>query len=121
MCQVLLYYINFWDDDYDGTVDPKTWLRRKYSEPYIYRGFCEHFMPAQNIAREFNASNKEITVMPSFEEFLSSDSEPKVMKLADATLDEFHRSLEGRITELLERLPVGNVISINIHNLTVIK
>ncbi|MCI7498088.1 MAG: hypothetical protein SOT68_00745 [Oscillospiraceae bacterium] len=103
---------HFWDDDYDGTVDPKTWLRRKYSEPYIYRGFCEHYMPAQNMAREFIANNKEITVMPSFEEFLSSDAEPKVMKLADATLDEFHRSLEGRITELLERLPVGNVISI---------
>lgn len=102
---------HFWDDDYDGTIDPKAWFRGKYTAPYIYRGFCEHFMSAQNMARHFIASSKEITVMPSFEEFLSSDAKPKVMKLVDATLDEVHRSLEGSMTELLERLPVGNVIS----------
>lgn len=104
---------HFWDDDYDGTIDPKAWFRKKYTAPYFYKGLCEHFMSAQNMAMHFIESNKEITVMPSFEDFLSSDAKPKVMPLAGATLDEVQRSLEGSITELLERLPVGNVISVN--------
>ena len=30
----------YWDDDYDGSVSPKTWFKRKYIGPYYYGGSC---------------------------------------------------------------------------------
>ena len=63
------YAVN-WDDDYDESVSVKTWLRRKYTGPYRYRGRSEHFMEARTAVSEFCDDNRMMRVSPSFAEWM---------------------------------------------------
>ena len=110
----------YWDDDYDESVSPKTWLRRKYTGIYQYHGISEHFMEAKNAVNEFIKGNKTLQVSPSFAEWMgSSETErkcpkttPRVKKIEDVTCDEMRQYFaeEGGLDELLERLKVTEVL-----------
>lgn len=37
----------FWDDDYDETMSPRTWMRSKYLKQYRYEGYSEYWLENQ--------------------------------------------------------------------------
>ena len=77
----------YWDEDYEETESIKSWFTRKYTGPYRYEGYSENYHYAHKESVElFNELDKDI-------------------KIQDALL-----SMEGRIDELLERLPVMQVL-----------
>ncbi len=43
----------YWDDDYEEDMSFKSWLRDKYTGPYVYEGISEHYLPAQREADDF--------------------------------------------------------------------
>lgn len=110
----------YWDDDYDESVSWEAWLRRKYTGPYQYYGYSEHFMEARAAVSYFIANNTLLRVAPSFSEWVNmSEKEkaelqahPRVKKITEATCDEIGRGFveEGGLDELLERLKVTEVL-----------
>lgn len=101
----------YWDDDYDGSVSPKTWFKRKYSGPYYYGGLCEHYLYAATKAKAFRQQNPILRIGPSFEEFMAGKKGDKMVKIEDVTIDESNLLFETGTDELLERLPIGQVIA----------
>lgn len=110
----------YWDDDYDESVSIKTWLRRKYTGLYCYRGISEHFMEARAAVNNFIKMNQKIRVSPSFYEWMNmSEAErenlktnPRVKKITDVTCDEMRNYFaeSGGIEELLERLRITEIM-----------
>lgn len=49
----------YWDDDYNGEVSIKSWLRRKYTRNYYYGGDSEHFVIARREALRYAWSHEE--------------------------------------------------------------
>lgn len=43
----------YWDDDYRGDQGLKTWLKKKYTGPYIYKGWSEHYLSSQQAVQEW--------------------------------------------------------------------
>ncbi len=74
----------YWDDDYEDTESIKSWLRRKYTGPYHYGGRWENYRVAND------AAGKVIKDNP----------------IEDATIQDLAFSFEGRLDELLERIPL---------------
>lgn len=106
----------YWDDDYNGDVSIRTWLRRKYTGLYQYHGISEHLMEARYAVVDFIENNKQIRVNPPFEVWMNmSEAErntPIIKNLGDITCDEFDMGLEGGSTrELLERLKVSDIFA----------
>ncbi len=104
----------YWDDDYDGDVSVKTWLRRKYTAPYQYHGFSEHFMEARYALIEFINENREIRLTPPFHEWMNMREEerkiPRIKHIEDVTCDEMKFFFEeSSINELLERLTMEEI------------
>ncbi|MBR3516862.1 MAG: hypothetical protein IKO10_11160 [Lachnospiraceae bacterium] len=50
----------YWDDDYNGEVSIKSWLRRKYTRNYYYGGDSEHFVIARRSAIRYAWENKDL-------------------------------------------------------------
>ena len=108
----------YWDDDYDGDISVKTWMRRKYTAPYYYGGFSEHYIESQLSMLAFCRDNPEIVVSPTFEEWQKNRNEqPDVKKqgkqlvtVNQLTVREFNRTVEASLEELLERLTVGELL-----------
>lgn len=74
----------YWDDDYEDGESIKSWFRRKYTGPYFYDGNWEHYDCANEAAKRV-VTKKTI---------------------GKATLQELEMGFEGRMDELLERLPL---------------
>lgn len=110
----------YWDDDYDESVSVKTWLRRKYTGTYRYRGRSEHFMEARTAVSEFCDDNRMMRGSPSFSEWMHmSEAEkenlqkhPRIKKIEDVTCEEMQEYFaeEGGLDELLERLKVTEIL-----------
>ena len=49
----------YWDDNYNGEVSIKSWLRRKYTRNYYYGGSSEHFVNARREALRFAEENRD--------------------------------------------------------------
>lgn len=102
----------YWDDDYDVTKSPKMWLKEKYSAPYEYGGISEHYMYSQTRIREFIQGNPVLRIGPSFSEFMAGNKDSKVKKIEDTTVSELGPYFESTMDELLERLPIGQVLGL---------
>ena len=50
----------YWDDDYEGNQSFKSWLKKKYTGPYKYRGFSEHYLHNQEEVKEMFSRWEEI-------------------------------------------------------------
>lgn len=109
----------FWDDDYKSG-NFNTWLKKKYTGPYVYRGKLEHLDIAQRDIAAMMDYYKLIDVRESFSAFMGrreqggADSVRVLKKapLIDLTLDEMHASLMVDSTDhLLERLEVNQVLA----------
>ncbi|MDO5397236.1 MAG: hypothetical protein Q4G33_04835 [bacterium] len=101
----------YWDDDYDGSVSPKTWFKRKYTGPYYYGGSCENYLYAATQAKAFKQQNPILRIGPSFEEFMTGKTDGKIAKIENVTTDESRRLFESGTDELLERLTIGEVLA----------
>lgn len=51
----------YWDDDYEGNQSFKSWLKKKYTGPYKYRGFSEHYLYNQEEVQGIFSRWEEIT------------------------------------------------------------
>ena len=101
----------YWDDDYDESVSPKTWLKRKYTGPYYYGGLCEHYLYAATQAKAFKQQYPILRIGPSFEEFMAGEKGDRMVKIDDITMEESKMIFESGMDELLERLPIGEVLA----------
>lgn len=110
----------FWDDDYkSGSIN--TWLRKKYTGPYVYGGIMEHPEIAKRDIQELLERFETIEVQESFGSFLArkksnKNAGAKVLKtdsLINLTLDEMNATifLEGGTESLLERLEVNKLLA----------
>lgn len=104
----------YWDDDYDGSISPKTWFRRKYTGPYYYGGFSEHYLYAATQAKALKQQNPIIRIGPSFDEFMAGKKDVRMVKIDDVTTDESKLLFETGTDELLERLTVGEVLATSV-------
>ena len=100
----------FWDDDYEEGYSFKSWLRSKYTGPYYYGGKREHFMMAQMRARIFLEENKTVEIGPSFDEHLAGKKGRTSYKIEEVTMEAMKSYFIGGMNELLERVPVGQLI-----------
>lgn len=51
----------YWDDDYEENQSFKSWLKKKYTGPYQYKGFSEHYLHNQEEVRGMFSRWDEIT------------------------------------------------------------
>lgn len=102
----------YWDDNYREGESIKSWMKRKYTGPYKYRGYSEHYLNNQMEVERMLARWDEITV----HEFIfraERQRAPYNIKLKEATIDQVMRAfLEFRCDELIERLPLMDVLCI---------
>lgn len=98
----------FWDDDYNGTQSIRTWLRKKYTGPYRYYGLSEHFLEAQEEARIFRENNPSCMVY--------GGSRVKRLPLSEVSAAQMASCLESDPGELLERLPLSQVIGLDVES-----
>ena len=109
----------YWDDDYKQGVSIRTWLRKKYTSPYLYGGKWEHYAFANATAKSLITENPVIRVTPSFDEWMEmkkngmdpSKQKDKMIPVTDATIEQIGMGFEGRMDELLERLKVTEVLA----------
>lgn len=110
----------FWDDNYESG-SFKTWLKKKYTGPYIYNGFLEIPVMAKKDMKKLIDEFPMIDVQESFWAYQErtkdkKNEKPKIIKrapLIDLTLEELNDSiiLDGGTTSLLERLEIGQVLA----------
>ena len=102
----------YWDDDYNGELSIKSWLKRKYNGYNNYNGYSEHFVIAKKEVESF------IDEFP----FLNVDTyfaEPKTQRgkhgqfirkpISEATVAEASLQI-GELGSLLERLSLNEVL-----------
>lgn len=100
-----------WDDDYDGEESVKTWMRRKYSAPYYYGGFNEHYIESQLSMLTFCRDNPKVSVYPGIWESEGNTKQSVVEKALDQlTVRELGQRLDADPEELLERLTVKELL-----------
>lgn len=110
----------FWDDDYRGG-SIKTWLQKKYTGPYVFRGVAEDYNRARAEIEQFMKGYPPVDVFESFSDFYNrskgtEDKERRILKrapLVELTLEEMADSLivESGTEDLLERLEVAEVLA----------
>ncbi len=106
----------YWDDDYMGE-EFKSWLKRKYSGIPYYLGKQEHYLVAQSeISRHLlNIVDEDgmLNVRPSFDEWRRGIRENRSVDFDDATYAEMNCDFEYRLGEIIERLSLGEVFTLN--------
>lgn len=110
----------YWDDNYDGSISFKTWLKSKYYGPYGYFGKTEHFMEVKDSLNSYLEEVGNIFLMPSYEEWMKLNPKkrigltryPIVKSILKATCEEVNKYLfeGGEICELLERLKLTEIL-----------
>lgn len=110
----------FWDDDYEnGSI--KTWLKKKYTGPFVYRGIMENLEYAKKDMKELIDHFPIVNVLGSFADYMNDKTKnkskgPRIIKKApfiELTIDELHNSIciEGGTDHLLERLEIAKVLA----------
>lgn len=102
----------YWDDDYKEGQSFRTWLRKKYTGPYHYKGESEHYLPSQMYVQNLFSKWDKIEVR-EFNFDVENPIDSYKVKLKDATIDEVrHAFMDMICTELLERLPIAEVLAV---------
>lgn len=104
----------YWDDDYEKGENVKKWFQKKYTGPYKYKGRWEHYHFANSIAKNLMKENPFIRKQKPFEEWLeirekgedpNQISDP-LIPIEKADIQEISYGFEGPMDELLERIPL---------------
>lgn len=108
----------FWDEDYERG-NHNTWLRKKYTGPYVYRGTMEHPEEAKRLINEMIDRHPLVDVLESFKDFFARKKQDEKAQirilrkapLIDLTIEEMISSIgiEHDIYSLLERLEVDKL------------
>ncbi|MFA5467628.1 MAG: hypothetical protein WC224_01060 [Sphaerochaetaceae bacterium] len=75
----------FWDDDYDETQSPRTWMRSKYLKQYRYGGYSEYWVENQAEIQDLAMRHPILDVSPLF---WKKEEKPKKVRIEDATLQD---------------------------------
>ena len=102
----------YWDDDYEGEQSFKTWLRKKYTAPYRYDGFSEHYLESKLEAEKFRRDNPELPFMPkhSDRQTPSAESGYQLVPIDEIPYEDMDSLHEYKLSELLERVPLIEVL-----------
>ena len=103
----------YWDDDYDGDVSFKSWLRRKYNGYNYYGGYSEHFVCARNEVENFIKEYPVIRIDPYLTEPSIRNIQPGLYiskPVSEATVREISVMFEMDLDGLLERLRLDEVL-----------
>ena len=98
----------YWDDDYSGYESVKSWFQKKYTAPYFYGGFSEHYLECwDNLLRE-REENPVVRVFPSFEEYTAAklegrEPEHRMVPIDKISFEDMNRVNNYGMEELLER------------------
>lgn len=102
----------YWDDDYEEGKSFKSWMKKKYTGPYLYKGYSEHYIVNQMEVERMFATYNEITVH-EFVLNVKQQPEPYQVKLKKATIDQVtHAFADIMCHELIERLPLAEVLCV---------
>ena len=102
------------DDDYDGTVSFKTWLKRKYVGPYNFNPYSESYLACQAEVKSFYKECPQFQLVPPFDQWRNDKKTPQpVVKTKTATVDDVFRSIMfgSDHRALLERLTLGEILT----------
>jgi predicted transcriptional regulator len=103
----------FWDDDYDESRSPRTWMRSKYLKQYRYGGFSEYWIENQ---AEIQVLADRIPVL-NVQPFRSIEHvKPRKVKIEDASLQDLLDAImfdEGVPDVLKESLRLSDVLSLD--------
>ena len=106
----------YWDDDYREGESIKSWMKKKYTGPYRYKGYGEHYVMNQIEVESMLATREEITVR-EFAFGVEKKPEPYKVKLKEATVDQvMHAFADLTCYELLERLPLVEILRVKGQN-----
>lgn len=103
----------FWDDDYDESKSPRTWMRSKYLKRYKYKGYSQYWIENQT---EIATLAKSIPVLKVHSFHLSDEVKPREVKIEDATLQDLLGAIifdNGTPDELKESLRLDEILSLN--------
>lgn len=120
----------FWDDDYQsGSI--KTWLKKKYTGPYLFHGIMEELKWAQNDIKQLIENFAIVEVEEPFNDYmnrrkLDDKTKPHIIKkapLIELTLEEMNNSIiiESGTESLLERLEVATVLAFKDYDICIDK
>ena len=102
-----------WDDDYDGSKSIRSWLRDQYTGSFRYRGYAEHCLECKGALTTVQKSNPTVRVYPSFQEYKqATDENPggREVPYDQVTFDEANIRYLGQLVQLLERLPISELL-----------
>lgn len=110
----------FWDDDYrSGSI--KSWLKKKYTGPYVYGGYMENTEEAKEDIQALLERFPMMDVRESFHAYYErtkgkGEDSCRILRkapLIDLTLEEMNASImiENGTENLLERLEVAKVLA----------
>jgi hypothetical protein len=101
----------FWDDDYDESKSPRTWMRSKYLKQYKYGGFSEYWIENQAEIHNLAQRIPMLTVHP-FQ--LREKVQPRKVRFEDASLQELLDAImfdDGMPDALKESLRLSEILS----------
>lgn len=102
----------YWDDDYEGNVSFKTWLKRKYNFSYKTGSMLEKYIFAQRRILMFCKENEELTMAYPFDEYLQGKHGLKTVNVYEASFKDMNSYFELQLGEIVERLSVGSLLSL---------
>lgn len=111
----------FWDDDYEETKSPRTWMRSKYLKQYKYGGFSEYWIENQAQIQDLAQRIPMLTVHPFR---LREKVKPRKVRFEDATLQELLYAImfdNGMPDALKESLRLSEILSLDPLDINVAK
>ncbi|MCF7942434.1 MAG: hypothetical protein K9M84_12550 [Spirochaetia bacterium] len=103
----------FWDDDYDESKSPRTWMRSKYLKQYRYGGCSEYWIENQAEIQHMVHHVPELRVHPFR---WKEDVKPKQVKIEDATLHDLLVAISFDLSTpdvLKESLRLSEILSLD--------
>ncbi|MDD6043821.1 MAG: hypothetical protein PUB87_08750 [Eubacteriaceae bacterium] len=98
----------YWDDNYKENENLKSWMKRKYTGPYKYKGNSEHYLYSQLEVRDFFERYPVVTVQ---EVSLYEESKPYQVNPKDASVYQVQNAFVDIFChELIERIPLMSVL-----------
>lgn len=104
----------FWDDDYDESKSPRTWMKSKYLKKYKYRGYSEYWIENQTDIQELAERIPVLNVHP-FRLMDEEEVKPRKVPFKDATLSDLLEAIvfdEGYPDTLKESLRLSDILSL---------
>ncbi|MBC8452787.1 MAG: hypothetical protein H8D65_02910 [Spirochaetes bacterium] len=103
----------FWDDDYDESKSPRTWMRSKYLKQYKYRGYSEYWLENQT---EIHDLANQIPILDVHPFRWKEEVKSRKVKIEDAALQDLLDAIifdNGMPDALKESLRLSEILSMN--------